>query len=335
LKKRGSINDKWQMEDEQWKMLRRSLMKRRAFLYSLPSVYLAAQGTAFGQKVCEFDILGTWRTTGYDNADALLYRFAPDGTITVLSHSGSGQTEIGGAAYKLDNSRKTILIATTGNVGGFEKGTTTLKITGYDDASFTCEKPGSGAMRWVRVESHRYFLVLAGRSGTFYDHSGPTFPMLIKTGGKQPQIDAVGIYSSGGHGAFGKIPADTCNEFMKEPRNSSDVMLRLEMTEAEYERSLHIVRTWERRAREGALLYPNIYLDNILLVKQVTEGLNRCGQKIKLYNLDWGLEDTISEHNAPSLAPFLYFKELRRLNESLHVRDKKFKDSLVSLKSTH
>jgi hypothetical protein len=310
-------------------------MKRRAFLYSLPSVYLATQGTAFGQKVCEFNILGTWKTAGYHNADALLYRFAPDGTVTVLSHSGSGQTDIGSATYKLDNSTKTISIVTTVNVGDFEKGTTTLKITGYDDTSFTCEKPGSGAMRWNRVESHRYFLVLAGRSGTFYDRSGPTFPMLIKMGGKQPQIDAVGIYSSGGHGAFGKIPAETCNEFMKEPRNSSDVMLRLELTEAEYERNLNIVRTWERRAREGALLYPNVYLDNILLVKQVTESLNHCSQKIKLYNLDWGLEDTISEHNAPSLAPFLYFKELRRLNDSLHVRDQKFKESFMSPKPAH
>jgi hypothetical protein len=308
-------------------------MRRRVFISSLVSVYLAAQGTAFGQKVCEFDIVGTWKTAGYD--DEVLYRFAPDGAVTALSHSGSGQSEIGGATYKLNNSTKTISIAATGSVGGFEKGTTTLKITGYDDTSFTCEKPGSGAMRWVRVESHRYFLVLAGRSGTFYDRSGPTFPMLIKAGEKQPQIDAVGIYSAGGHGAFGKIPTETCNEFMKEPRNPADVMLRLEMTEAEYERSLQIMRTWERRAREGALLYPNIYLDNILLVKQVTESLNQCDQKIKLYNLDWGLKDTISEHNAPSLTPFLYFKELRRLNESLHVRDQKFKESFVSQRSTH
>jgi hypothetical protein len=310
-------------------------MKRRFFIYSLVSVCLAAHGTVFGQKVCEFDILGTWKTEGYDNAHPLLYRFTPDGKVTLLSHSASGEAEIAGATYKLDHSTKTISITTNGNISGFEKGTTSLKITGYDDTSFTCEKPGSGAMRWVREGSHRYFLVLAGRSGTFYDHSGPTFPMLIKTGGKQPQIDAVGIYSSGGQGAFGNIPAETCNEFMKEPHNSSDVMLRLEMSEAEYERSLHIVRTWERRTREGALLYPNIYLDNIVLVKQVTESLNHCSQKIKLYNLDWGLHDTISEHNIPSLTPFLYFKELRRLNESLHIRDQKFKKSLVSARATH
>jgi hypothetical protein len=310
-------------------------MKRRFFISSLVSAYLAAKGTVFGQKVCEFDILGTWKTEGYDSAHPMLYRFTPDGKVSLLPHSGSGMTEITGATYKLDNSKKTVSITTTGNLSGFEKGTTTLKITGYDETSFTCEKPGSGAMRWVREGTHRYFLVLAGRSGTFYDQSGPTFPMLIKLGGKQPQIDAVGIYSSGGHGKFGKIPTDTCNEFMKEPHNPTDIMFRLEMSEAEYERNLHIVQTWERRVREGALLYPNVYLDNILLVKQVTESLNHCSQRIKLYNLDWGINDNISEHNPPSLTPFLYFKELRRLNESLHVRDQMFKKSFVSLRSKH
>ncbi len=310
-------------------------MKRRVFIYSLVSVYLAAHGTVFGQKACEFDILGTWKTEGYDSAHPILYRFTPDGKVALLAHSGSGMSEITGATYKLDNSKKTVSITTTGNLSGFEKGNTTLKITGYDENSFTCEKPGSGAMRWVREGAHRYFLVLAGRSGTFYDHSGPTFPMLIKLGGKEPQIDAVGIYSADNHGEFGKIPEETCKDFMNEPHKSSEVMLRLEMSEAEYERSLHIVQTWERRAREGALLYPNVYLDNILLVKQVTESLNHCSQKIKLYNLDWGLQDTISEHNDPSITPFLYFKELRRLNESLHVRDQKFKKSFVSLRSTH
>jgi hypothetical protein len=182
-------------------------------------------------------------------------------------------------------------------------------------------------------ESHRYYLVLAGCSGTFFDHSGPTFPMLIKIGDKQPQIDAVGIYSVSRRGVFGVIPSATYNEFMKEPESTSQVMLRLEITGAEYERSLKILRTWERRAREDALLYPNIYLDNILLVKQVTEGLKQYGHRINLYNLDWGLEDTISEHNAPSIAPFLYFKELRRLNNSLHVGDQKFKETLASFRS--
>lgn len=175
-------------------------------------------------------------------------------------------------------------------------------------------------------EPHRHFLVLAGRSGTFYDKSGPTFPMLIKLDGNRTQVDAVGIYSIQGKRMFGPVPEDTYQEFMTEPSAASDVMLRLEITPAQYERGVKILRTWERRVREGALLYPDISLDNILLVKQVADSLNQCGEKIKLYNLDWGLEDKISDDNPPPRVPFLFFKEMRRLNESLHLRDEKFKE---------
>jgi len=47
-----------------------------------------------------------------------------------------------------------------------------------------------------------------------------------------------------------------------------------------------------------------------------------------LYTLDWGTYDYISENNPPSLAPFLYFKELKRLNASFHIPDDKFQESM-------
>ena len=176
------------------------------------------------------------------------------------------------------------------------------------------------------VEPHHHFLVLAGRSGMSYDKSGPAFPMLIKLDGGRTQIDAIGIYFIQGNRLFGPVPEEVYQEFMKEPRAASDVMLRLEITSAQYERCLKSLQTWERRAREGALLYPNVFMDNILLVKQVTESLGQCGEKIKLYNLDWGIEDKISDDNPPPRIPFLFFKEMRRLNETLHVRDEKFQE---------
>jgi hypothetical protein len=175
-------------------------------------------------------------------------------------------------------------------------------------------------------EPHRHFLVLAGRSGTFYDNSGPAFPMLIKLDGERAQVDAVGIYSVQGRRMFGPVPEESYQEFMKEPRAASDVMLRLEITPAQYDRGLKILRTWDRRAKEGALLYPDISLDNILLVKQLTESLNQCGEKINLYKLDWGVEDKISDGHPSPQVPFLFFKEMRRLNESLHLRDEKFQE---------
>jgi hypothetical protein len=169
-------------------------------------------------------------------------------------------------------------------------------------------------------DAAKYQMVLAGRSGVFYDGSGPTFAMAIKTDGQRTEVDAVGIYKAGNAPAFGAVPESTYRELIAEPRQASDVLLRLTITGPQYDRTVRILRTWDRRAREKALLYPDLAMNNILLAKQVTESLNDCGAAIALYALDWGVEDAISERNRPSNVPFLYFKELRRLNERLHVR---------------
>jgi hypothetical protein len=311
-------------------------MKRSGFLASLlfSSIFicLITTATAFGQKGCQLNIVGTWKAAGADGASPVLYRFAPDSTVTVLSHPGPDQgaemREIATATYKLDDPRapKAITFKAGKEGGGFAEGTTSMSITGYDDVSITCVRPGLAPVRWVRVDPYRYFVVLAGRSGTFYDRSGPAFPMLLKVNEQKTQVDAVGIYAVRNSATFGTVPPETYNEFMKETGKASDVMLRLEISGAQYERGLKILRTWERRVMEGELLYPDISMDNILLVKQVTESLNQCGERVKLYNLDWGLEDKISDNTKPSHIPFLYFKELRRLNEPLHIRDEKFSE---------
>jgi hypothetical protein len=298
-------------------------MKRSAIIFSMIIVCLAAATDAFGQKGCELNLVGTWKAASPDGAAPLFYRFGADATVTALD---SESREVGSAVYTLDNPRapKVILLKAAKGGAAFSEGITSVDITGYDDTSLTLVKPGSGPARWVKEDSSQYFLILAGRKGTFYDGSGPAFPMYIKMDGQQTQIDAVGIYSSGGNRAFGPIPAATYTEFMREPRKDSDVMLRLEITGAQYERGMKILRTWERRTREGTLLYPDPFMDNILLVKEVSESLNYCGEKIKLYKLDWWRDDHISDRNLASHTPFLFFKELRRLNEALHVRDEQF-----------
>jgi hypothetical protein len=152
--------------------------------------------------------------------------------------------------------------------------------------------------------------------------------MMIKTDGRDTQIDSVGIYERRpGYWGFGPIPVDTYKQFWKESSKDSEVLLRLELTAPQYDRAVKIVRTWERRVREGDLLYPDLLMDNILLVKEVTESLNQCGEKFKLYKMDWSLGDRISaspREDPTSHVTFMYFKELRRLNEPLHVPDEKF-----------
>lgn len=307
-------------------------MKRFAILCSLIFLCLARE-SASAQQSCDFNIVGTWKTSAADYGGPQLYRFAADGTVSVLAASEPGQSsnqrEIATATYKLDDpgSPKAISFTGTGGEGIFAKGTSSMEITFYDDLSFTCVKPDSSPVRWFRADQIKYFVVFAARLGTFYEGSGPAFPALIKIDGRNTQVDAVGVYSVNGRRAFGTVPPEAYKEFMQEPRSESDVMLRLEITAPQYERALKILQTWERRVREGALLYSKkSSLDNVLLVRQVAESLSQCSQKIKIYNLNYVLDDDwISNKYGAPYIPFHYFKELRRLNEALHVRDDIFR----------
>jgi hypothetical protein len=330
-------------------------MKQLVVISSLILICLTA--TAFGQDVCEFNLVGTWKATTVNGVSSVIYRFEPNGVVTMLSvpdpsqgsksketprkiemasmrylsesSQGAILKEIARGTYALDDAKspKSISFTITREGVGEAQGATSIKIVKYDDKSFT-----TGAddytLEWERMDSNRYFLVLAGRSGVFYDRSGPTFPILVKTDGRETKVDAVGVYFVSGKPFFGSVPSESCDEFMKESDNASDVMLRLEIAAPQYERGLKVLRTWDRRAKEDNLLYPDIFMDNVLLVKQVTETLNQCGNTVKLYHLDWGIYDYISENNPPSIATFLYFKELKRLNESLHIPDMRFQESM-------
>ncbi|MET0649993.1 MAG: hypothetical protein ABW208_25570 [Pyrinomonadaceae bacterium] len=307
-------------------------MKRVALFFLLTVICLGLTETALARQSCDFNIVGTWKQATTDVANPPVYHFTPDGTLTVLSRSGAGvdaETEVvASATYKLDDPKAPKSIELTAIDGGvvFAKGTSSLEITRYDDVSFTCVRNGAAPTRWVKVDPNRYFIILAARSGEFFDRSGSAFPLLVKMAGRETQIDAVGTYSAGGKRAFGPVPRETYQEFMREPRTESEVMLRLEINAAQYERGLKILREWERRVKENALLYPaRTQLNNVLLVKSVAETLNQCGEEIKLYKLNYlHPEDWISEKYPPPFLPFNYFKELRRLNESQHVRDEAF-----------
>jgi hypothetical protein len=132
---------------------------------------------------------------------------------------------------------------------------------------------------------------------------------------------------------FGAVPWQAYDPFLRDPgKKPGNVMLRLEISEAQYGRVLEILRDWQRRAREGELLYPNdIYMNNILLVKQATEALNRCEPAVNLYTLDWGVNDEISDNNQRALVPLLVFEELKRRNASLHVPDGGMPEGLLQV----
>ena len=152
--------------------------------------------------------------------------------------------------------------------------------------------------------------------------------------GGAPQIEAAGLYSDHGQAAFGAVPASTYKDYLRDAKGDSEVILRLEINSRQYDRALQVIQEWERRARNHTLLYTTdnalsapLPLNNIVLVKAVTETLNLCQDDLDLYKLDYAYPgDWITDKYSPEFVPFIYFKELRRRNEARHIEYKKFQE---------
>lgn len=303
-------------------------------------ILLGSNANALAQekKSCSFDIVGTWKAQ-VSPTTAVLYRFDSKGEVTVLSDSGTGEPEqTATAKYAVNNELgkpESVSFTSSGKNRIFGAVKKTMKIVSYDDTSITCEIPGIGSTRWTRVDPNRYFIVLSARKGEFYDSSGSAFPTVIKLVAGAPTIDAFGVYLAKGQRAFGAVPPDVYKNYLREARTDSETALRLEINSRQYERALKIIKEWERRDREGALLYTigretlddSTYLNNILVVKAVTESLNQCSEDINLYPLNYvQKDDWISDKYRSALVPFYYFQELRQRNEARHIPDKKFQE---------
>jgi len=308
---------------------------------------------AFGldKKKCPCDIQGTWKAQ-ISKTDARLYEFNAEGVVKVLEVSNDAKPrEIATAKYEFvveplpmeptatpqkASQEKEISFTATGTNRIFGRTDATMKIVSWDDSSLTCEIPGvAGTVRWTRVDPDRYFIILVARQNEFYDTSGSAFPIVVKLAGGVPKIDAAGTYSDHGQAAFGTVPPDTYKAYLRDARGDSEVILRLEINSRQYERAAKVVQEWQRRAREGALLYrspdSNVSLNNVLLVKAVTETLNLCQNDFDLYKLDYSYPgDWITDQYSPEFIPFFFFKELKRRNEARHIEYSKFQ-TLVPL----
>jgi hypothetical protein len=298
------------------------------------------------QKQCPCEIIGTWRAQ-ISTSEARLYTFDGEGVVKVLKVSGDAKpVEVATAKYEFVEEpiaedtaasaqkapEKQISFTTTGKNRIFGRTNTTMKIVSYDDSSLTCEIPGvKEPVRWTRVDPDRYFIIFVARQNEFYDNSGSAFPMVVKLAGGVPKIDAAGTYPKHGKAAFGAVPLEIYKDYLREARGDSEVILRLEINSRQYERALNIVQEWQRRAHDGDLLYRypdgNGSLNNLVLLRAVTETLNLCERDFDLYKLDYNYpNDWISDAYAPEFIPFFFFKELRKRNEARHIEYKKFQE---------
>ena len=314
-------------------------MKLTAIISLLGVLILTSTVTALAQqKSCSFDVVGTWKAQ-ISTTQTILYRFDSKDGVTVLSSSGTGEPQqIAAATYTVNNELgkpDSISFTATGKNRIFGAVTKTMKLVSYDDTSITCDIPGIGTTRWTRVDPDRYFIVLAARNGEFYDKTGSAFPTVIKLAGGVPTIDGFGVYAGKEGRAFGAVPPDVYKKYFAEARNESETTLRLEINSRQYDRALKVIKEWERRDREGALLYTTAAetlddptsLNNILVVKAVTESLNQCSDDVDLHPLNYVVkDDPITLKFGSAYVPFYYFKELRRRNEARHIPDQKFQE---------
>jgi hypothetical protein len=311
-------------------------LKATISLFAVILVGLTATALAQAPKSCQFNIVGTWKVQ-ISPTEARLYVFDANGVVKVLNASGADKpTEIATAKYELDNPKapEEISFTASGKNRIFGRTSIAMKVTGFNDSSITCQVPGVGESRWTRVDPDRYFIVLVAREGEFVDKSGSAFPVVIKLAGGVSRIDGVGIYSDKGTPAFGAVPTGAYKEYLREAHGDSETILRLEINSRQYERALKVVKDWQRRAQEGAMLYTTdnalsepLPLNNLLLVKAVTETLNVCQNDIDLYKLDYIFPgDWITNDYSPQFVPFVYFRELRRRNEARHIEYEKFQE---------
>ncbi len=328
-------------------------MKRLVFLFSLVVIFLCLlPAVVVGQdSACQFNILGTWQSSTDGQVNPIRLRFGSTGTVTELtqrkSEKGSEWQARSKSKYKLDNSKapKTMVL-TPVDKSGQSSLNSSLQITTFDDGLFVTTPAGAANVaptRWTRVDPYRYFVVLAaGKGDTSFGAAG--FAMLVKTDGVHTQRNAFGTYPVVNrydrYAVLAVIPARIRKQFDHEPKGDSGAMLRVEVTAGPYKRALEVLKTWERRADENALLYTVPYLNNAVYLNQLVSSLNetgvltwrggvQCSETIKLQKLTWTLSDTIMTKHNLTQTPYYLFMALRQLNAPLHLDDKKFNAALA------
>jgi len=289
---------------------------------------------AFGQsdekKACAFNIAGMWKSEATNGTNPVFYGFGHDGRITVFGHVSDVLPQefemMASVGYKLENpaAPKRIEFTATRGTDMFREGKTSMEIVQYSDDSFTTLDTESGSqLRWDRVQTRRYFLTFAVRSGKAQP-DGAAFAMWTKLDGRKTEIEALGVHLAkdvkGKTGpVFTPVPAQLYNEFAAESEKDSDVMMRMELTEAEFERSYKVFEAWAEFARIAKLPHKDHYLNGLEFLKSAAENLNLCDEKLKLHTTD----GTAAARN-PHQQTLEYVKMMRKKNDDLHVTDSNF-----------
>lgn len=316
-------------------------MKRAILFNSLVFGFMAAAVAASSQsdafRACPFNIHGLWRSDTSTEMTRMFFSFSAEGHVTLLGYTPEVLPQdfevITSVNYKLDQSAapKQIEFTTPRGNDVFPKGVTSWKIVRYDDDTFTTLDPVSGQQtNWVREQTHRYFLTFAARTGP-HSQGGPAFAMWTVMDGRETKTEALGIQiakdeSGTTVSTFGPIPAETYDGIIEESehdkktsKHEESVLVRFELTEAEFETTHETYRIWEKYVTSHKLPYPDPYVNVTEFLTRAVEGFNQCGDKVKMNRPTRREGDEIVAKLTPHQRPFEYVRIMRKKNEELHV----------------
>lgn len=303
----------------------RAVASLRCLVAALP-IALCAPGAA-GAAPCSLEVEGTWKLADAAQVSPPFISFARDGWANVLSGAGEGTPGdiVAQVTYQLQpagDPKRIVFQSQRGN-DVFPPGMSSWEITAYTDESFTARSTDSidGAQTmWARVQTHRYFLTFAGRRDAT-DRSIAAFVMWTKLDGHKMEIDALGRVLQGTEVRFGRIPHEIAREFAKQGDPARDVMMRLELNEAEYlrTRAVYKARLASPSRNTGERDDPDSQASR--LIEATVQSLNQCGARIRIVQ---SLAAAGGSTAGISPQPIELVRSIRTANDRRHLPDKAF-----------
>jgi hypothetical protein len=303
-------------------------------IFSLTLICLAVIGAESGQSEtkggCTFSINGMWKSEPAPELAPIFLHFLPNGWVRLVERSEEALPQnfeiVAEVKYQLDkpdNPERIEFIARRG-FGVFPPGTSSMEITNVSDDSFTMTDSESGRQTlWERTETHRYFLAFVAHRG-FPQQGSYLFATWFALDGREIAVEALGIQlvkDAAGKTVprFGPIPEEVSNQPTEE--GDKNVVLRLELTEADFARAHKFYQVWDNNVKNHALPSADPYRNALEFLIDTAESLNQCIEKVKLQKLTSVEREEIISKQKISQYLLEYISVMRKKNDELHVTE--------------
>jgi hypothetical protein len=277
--------------------------------YAAAALVAAACAPAFA---CPVEIVGTWRLINSSESQPMLVTFGVDGWANIVTVADGGRPEdfdtIAQVRYQLAPRRDPQRIEFQTRRGNdlFPTGGSSWQITSHTDESFASRRSDSLAGEqslWSRVQTRRYFLTFATR-----EHAA-TFVMWTTLDGRKAMHEALGATKQGAAARFGRISEELMQAFARESKRGDETIMRIELSEAEYQRTHQVFEAWDSLVARDVLAANDPDSQALGLLDAAVQSVNRCGVKLR------------TKQTASSAE---LVRAIRQINDRRHVPDKVF-----------